>query len=164
MQRNPKILVGEGKYKFGYCKFKWRINPKCNTHLDGLDTFKWRPSLKHNTHMQSHFEITQPYMQCPHSRSFRRKLIDQYAPKKLHMWDLSLFKWKSYPKCNTCILDHSKIISSFQNNMLTKVCIKVGVIDEEFHDFYFVSLNLKRGCIVSGTNSTMTIVIKLILV
>jgi hypothetical protein len=48
--------------------------------------------------------------------------------------------------------------------MLTKVCIKVGVIDEEFHDFYFVSLNLKRGCIVSGTNSTMTIVIKLILV
>jgi hypothetical protein len=29
----PKILVGKGKYsKSGYCKFKWRINPKCNTH------------------------------------------------------------------------------------------------------------------------------------
>jgi hypothetical protein len=29
--------------------------------------------------------------------------------------------------------------------------IEVGVIDYEFHDFYFVSLNLKRGCIVCGT-------------
>jgi hypothetical protein len=48
--------------------------------------------------------------------------------------------------------------------MLTKVCIKVEVVDWEFHDFYFVSLNLKRGCIVCGTNNTLTIVIKFILV
>ncbi len=41
--------------------------------------------------------------------------------------------------------------------MLTKVCIEVGVIDYEFHDSYFVSLKLKRGCIICGTNSTMTI-------
>jgi hypothetical protein len=48
--------------------------------------------------------------------------------------------------------------------MLTKVCIEVGVVDKEFHDFYFVSLNLGRGCIVCGINNTMIIVIKLILV
>jgi len=78
------------------------------------------------------------------------------------MWGLSLFKLG--PKCNTHILGHSKIISSFQNNMLTNVCIKVEVVDYEFYDYYFVSLNLKRSCIVCGTNSTMTIVIKLILV
>ncbi len=30
--RSPKIQVGKGKYKSGYYKFKWRINPKCNTH------------------------------------------------------------------------------------------------------------------------------------
>jgi hypothetical protein len=48
--------------------------------------------------------------------------------------------------------------------MLTNVCIEVGVIDYKFYDSYFVSLKLKRGCIVCGTNSTMTIVIKLILV
>jgi hypothetical protein len=48
--------------------------------------------------------------------------------------------------------------------MLTNVCIKVEVVDYEFYDYYFVSLNLKRSCIVCGTNSTMTIVIKLILV
>jgi hypothetical protein len=47
--------------------------------------------------------------------------------------------------------------------MLTKVCIKVGVVDYEFHDSYFVSLKLKKSCIVCGTNSTMIIVIKLIL-
>jgi hypothetical protein len=46
--------------------------------------------------------------------------------------------------------------------MLIKVCIEVGVIDWEFHDSYFVSLKLKRGCIVCGTNSTMKIVIKLV--
>jgi hypothetical protein len=40
------------------------------THLDGLDTLKWKPNPKHNTHMQGHFEITQPYMQYLHSRSF----------------------------------------------------------------------------------------------
>jgi hypothetical protein len=48
--------------------------------------------------------------------------------------------------------------------MLTKVCIEVGLVDWEFHDSYFVSLNLKRGYIVCGINSIMTIVIKLILV
>jgi len=66
LQRNPKILLGKGKYKFGYFKLKWKNKPKCNTHiskkthLNGLDTLKWRPSPKHNMHMQSHFEITQP--------------------------------------------------------------------------------------------------------
>jgi hypothetical protein len=28
--------------------------------------------------------------------------------------------------------------------MLTKMCIEVGVVDYEFHDSYFVSLNLKK--------------------
>ncbi len=71
LQRSPKILVGRNKYKCMYYKFKWRINPKCNTcmdghfkinHLDDKDTFKWRPCPIHNTHMQGHFEITQPDM------------------------------------------------------------------------------------------------------
>jgi hypothetical protein len=44
--------------------------------------------------------------------------------------------------------------------MLTKVRIEVGVVDWEFHDFNFVSLKLKRGCIVCETNSIMTIVVK----
>ncbi len=29
----PKILVGKGKYKFGYFKLKWKNKPKCNTHV-----------------------------------------------------------------------------------------------------------------------------------
>ncbi len=85
LQQNPKILVGKGKYGCRYCnetpKFQLvevsissgiaSLNEESTlnaiptfqkTHLDGLDTLKWRPSPKHNTHMQSHFEITQPYM------------------------------------------------------------------------------------------------------
>jgi len=44
--------------------------------------------------------------------------------------------------------------------MLTKVGIEVGVVDWEFNDSNFVSLKLKRSSIVCETNSTMTIVIK----
>jgi hypothetical protein len=43
------------------------------------------------------------------------------------------------------MLGHFKIISLFQNNMLIKVCIEVGVVDKEFHDSYFVSLNLEKN-------------------
>jgi hypothetical protein len=58
--------------------------------------------------------------------------------------------------------------------MLTKVCIEVRVVDYEFHDSYFISWiwkmihtlfhEFERGYTVCETNSTMTIVIKLILV
>ncbi len=84
MQLGHKIPIGKSKYKCKYCKFKWGINLKCNTHmrgrfkithLDGLDTFKWSPNPKCNTHMQGHFEITCRWFGYPLSENLTLYVI-----------------------------------------------------------------------------------------
>ncbi len=46
-----------------------------------------------------------------------------WAISKVHMWSLSIFIRRSYPKCNTCILGHTtnqtNVLTTYPTNLAT---------------------------------------------